>query len=335
MTRLGLSVLACALFVTGCGGVSVNDLKTKDIDALCDRLVRCGAISSKAVCVAAYSQFLDDKQLKAGVANGSIKYDDGKAGDCIDALSNESCDASSKDARVQPQACTDAIKGNRKQGEMCYFGGQCTSGSCTPPQTCTMACCAGTCDMDPPAAVAVGQSCEAAPCVDGAYCDATAVCAALIPEGQACQSSFECSYGTVCAGTTTMVCTKAPKVGDPCLVGTGGNACVVTGLRCDSTMHCAQLLDPGATCDPQNNLCKQDLLCDATSLKCTTLPTDGQPCTQACSPPDRCVIPQGAQTGTCMPLLSNGSTCTSSDDCASGFCDTGATNTCIDEMVCA
>src|SRR6185437_9349448 len=112
MTRLAL---ICVL-VSACGGVSVNDLKNQEVDALCDRLARCGQISDKQACVDLYDHLFDFSQLEAGVGNGSITYDDGKAGDCIDALRGASCDFSAQDVRVTPKACTDAIKGNRKQG---------------------------------------------------------------------------------------------------------------------------------------------------------------------------------------------------------------------------
>ena len=99
-------------------------------------------------------------------------------------------------------------------------------------------------------------------------------------------------------------------------------------------MHCVAQLGSGATCDPQNNLCKNDLVCDATTMKCTGLPTDGQACTQACAPPDRCVIDQTTGTGTCKPLAANGDACQNNFECTSRFCDT-TTMKCADQVVCS
>jgi hypothetical protein len=336
MTRLAL---LCAL-VAACGGISINDLKSSEIDALCDRLVRCGQVASKQECIDLYDRVFSDAQLKAGVGNGSITYDDGKAGDCVDALRGESCDDASKDARVLPQACKDAVHGNRKQGDPCYFGAQCTSQKCTPPTgTCTMTCCAGTCAADPPAPAAIGQSCMTAACVDGSYCDATQTCVALIAANAACTSSTQCTYGTLCAGasTTALACTPTPKAGDPC-ANEGGSfpTCDTIGLACDATNHCVALLDKGATCDPNANLCKGDLMCDATAHTCQQRPGTGQPCTTVCAEPDTCKIDTTTGAGTCVAPLANGMQCQSSNDCASTYCDQSkAPAVCADKTVCS
>jgi hypothetical protein len=335
MTRLAL---ICVL-VSACGGVGVNDLKNQEIDALCDRLARCGQISDKQTCIDVYNRLFNDDQLKAGVGNGSITYDDGKAGDCIDAIRGESCDLSSKDNRVEPESCKDAVKGTRKQGDPCYFNGECTSNSCAAPTgTCTMACCAGTCNADPPAAVAIGKSCADAPCVDGAYCDDTTTCVALIAQNAACASSSNCTYGTICAGQTgALTCTPTPKAGDTCLLEDGAFAtCSTEGLDCDSTNHCVALLDKGATCGDATPPCKGDLTCDPSTLKCGSPPADGQACTDQCASPDHCVINGTTGQGTCTAPLANGMPCQSSSDCNSNFCDQSQqTPVCADRTVCS
>jgi hypothetical protein len=66
MTRLAF---ICVL-VSACGGVGVNDLKNQEIDALCDRLARCGQIADKQTCIDVYNRLFNDEQLKAGVGNG-------------------------------------------------------------------------------------------------------------------------------------------------------------------------------------------------------------------------------------------------------------------------
>jgi hypothetical protein len=336
MTRLGICAVVCAIFVQGCGGgssVSLDQFKDQDINTLCDRLVRCGVVSDKAFCVAVYQQLYNDANLKAGVANGSISYDPNLAGQCLDTLDGASCDPSSMDSRVEPQACKDAVKGNRHPGDACYFDLQCSSDTCniTNPN-CGMACCAGMCGPDPAAPAAIGSSCAMTTCVDGAYCDATQKCAALLAIGMSCQSNNECAYGSVCAGATTPVCTATPKAGDPCINQFGTNTCVADGLLCDATTHCVGLLDKGATCDPQNSACKGDLACDPTTMKCTVFPSDGQPCTTGCQPPDTCVI--NGTAGTCTPPQANGAACQNSRQCTSGFCDP-TTNMCATATVCS
>ena len=318
MTRLAL---LCAL-VAACGGISLNDLKNEEVDAYCDRLVRCGSIGDKAQCVAQLGLLFNDAQVVAGVGNGSITYDDGSAGDCVDAIRNESCDKSSQGYRVAPASCKNIIHGNRKQGDPCYFNQQCTSGSCAPPTgPCTMTCCAGTCNADPPAAVAIGQSCSMAPCVDGAYCDQTQTCVALIAANAACTSNNQCTYGTLCAGAspTALVCTPTPKAGDPCVNQSGSfPTCDTEGLMCDATHHCVGYLDKGATCDPQQSACKGGFLCDATSMTCQLPPGTGQACTGSCIAPDHC----DQTSGTCVAPLPNGMQCGGAEECQSDFCDT-------------
>lgn len=338
-TRLsGLAVLLCAALV-GCGGgsISINDLKGAVADSNCDRLVRCGAVSSHDACVALLNSFFNEDELQADVANGTVKYDGEKAQSCLDALGGSSCDVSQKDNRVTPQDCIDAIKGTVADGGSCKNDGQCISQSCNVPTNCGQACCAGTCDPTPPKAVAIGQSCATAPCVDGAYCDTSATCAALVASGAACTGDDMCAYGTVCAGATgSTTCVAAPKAGDTCLTRvSGGNKCVQTGLACDATNHCIKLLASGATCDPQAALCQEDLACDPTAMTCGGLPGNGQPCPGfECSPGNYCQVDAQFNPTTCAPLKDDNAACQQSFECKSGSCDQTA-HTCTAATVCS
>jgi hypothetical protein len=338
MTRLGMSVVSaalCAVMSFGCGrSVDLNNLHDEDLDALCDQLLRCGEVSSHDTCVALLDRVLSTARIEAGAKAGAIKYDADKAGECLDAIADQSCDPASKNARIQPQACTDAIKGTRKQGESCFFGGECETKSCTLPGTCTMACCAGTCDPPPPPDAAIGQPCEAAPCVEGAYCNAAGTCAALIAEGQACEFDDECAYDTSCIGATgAKTCKRSPKIGDPCLDDGGALTCIVGGTGCDATMHCVARLDAGATCDPQRSLCKGDLICDATSNKCSAAPGTGQPCTIGCAAGNYCELGTTG-SGTCQKLKADGQACMRGGECDSNNCD-ATSKTCTVPQVCA
>jgi hypothetical protein len=337
MTRLGICAFACAVFVQGCsgGGLSVNQVKDADVNAFCDKYIRCGVVTDRAFCEAALGREFNDANLLAGVANGSIGFDGKLAQECIDALDGSSCDPSTQDNRVQPQACKDAVKGNRHAGDVCYFNGQCSSNSCTIPTTsCGMACCAGTCDPDPPAPVAVGQPCSGTiKCVDGAFCDMTGTCAALVAIGGTCAGDNQCAYGSVCAGAP-LACAATPKAGDACLMHGAVQTCIVLGLACDATQHCVGMLDKGATCDPTHNACKQGLYCDPTSMMCVDFAADGAACsaTTPCEPPDHCLI--NGTAGTCTPPAPNGTACTSPRDCQSNNCD-ATTKQCADKIVCS
>jgi hypothetical protein len=327
-------LIAIALVAIGCGGnaIKIDDLKDQNVSSSCERLARCGFVSSYDTCVALIgAKDTDLERVQAGVENGAIGYDGDKAGDCLDAMAGASCDASAKDTRVEPQACKDAIKGNRKQGEACFFSLECATGICNLPSTCDQACCAGSCAPQGPTPAAIGQACTAGPCVDGAYCK-SGTCAALIAAGQTCESNAQCDYGLVCGGNVTRTCVKAPKEGDPCPNG-GGGSCYVLGLACDATDHCAKLLGKGAACSPTDSLCAADLTCDATTKICTALPTTGQPCTGGCVG-GYCDRPTLGGAGTCKAAQPDGAACTVSDGCESGHCDTSSQK-CVRDPVCA
>jgi hypothetical protein len=339
MNRLGLSVVAAALgavMTFGCGGggsVAVDNLADAVANSACDRLVRCGAVADHATCVALYRTLVNEDNLIAGVKAGMIKYDGGKAQECLDALAGASCDPSAQDERVEPPACKDAIKGTVADGGACKNSAECVSNSCNIP-SCSMACCAGTCNPTAPAAVAIGQSCAAAPCVDGAYCDATQKCVALLSANASCTSDDQCGYGLLCIGATgSATCAAAPKAGDACVTHNGSKTCIVDGLLCDSTSHCATQLASGTTCDPQAPLCKFDLSCDATAKTCGALPTTGKACAGECAPGSYCKLDQTTGTGTCTAPNPDGTACQNDVECTSNHCD-GTTNKCAPRMGC-
>src|ERR1700754_4167407 len=77
------------LFVIGCGGggVSIGDLPDELEDAQCANAVECEAIQDRATCNAAVD--FDSgafRTIKAGVDDGTIKYDSDKAASCADSF---------------------------------------------------------------------------------------------------------------------------------------------------------------------------------------------------------------------------------------------------------
>ncbi len=327
---IGVVIAACG-GGSGGGPIPIDELPQQVIDALCGFEVRCGAVSSEAICIAEFEQELNTADVVAGVHDGKITYDANLARQCLDAYNTMSCDATAQSVRVQPQACKDAVKGTVADGGMCEADQVCISELCNAP-SCQAACCPGTCDPTPPLPAAIGQSCAGTTCVDGAFCN-NSTCAALLAAGASCQSDSQCAYGTMCAGATSPVCAAPPKLGDPCANDSGSTMarCSDVGQFCDATNHCVAKLDTGATCDPTMfGWCKGDLQCDAATMKCDALPAISATCTGSCAPGAFCDL---GTTGTCKALEANDTACTSSQECMSNNCDS-TSQKCADRPVC-
>jgi hypothetical protein len=318
------SVVALAAACGG-GGVKIDDLDDELIDALCERQVRCGAYASVEACRAAANASIE--QIKRAIEAGRVDYDEGKAGDCIEALGDASCDVTSESSRDEPDACREAIRGTVADGGECYSDQDCISTDCTIPATCTMACCAGTCGMTR-AEVAIGGSCSGTtgPCAEGSFCDsASTTCTALRAAGGACTANAQCGYGLYCSEAGT--CADGPNRGNACPDG----YCADIGDRCDATsMTCVPLGRSGDACSEGfAGLfdCQQPLTCDQTTLQCGNPPVAGQPCVFFCATGNFCNA-----NDVCEATKTNGQACAGDDECQSQYCN--EMDVCGEELVC-
>ncbi len=323
--RIGL-LLAGLLAMAACGGddggsVAIDDLADALADAQCARLVRCNTYVSQAACLAEAQ--LDVTELKHSIEAGRVSYDGAKVAACLDAFGAAPCDASTEAARVTPAACDEGVKGTVADGGTCYTNTECVSESCNQPD-CGMACCEGVCDPTVGDA-AIGQSCANARCVDGAFCNGSDVCTALLAAGAACQSDGQCAYGLACGNS---VCAPAANRGEACLDGD----CTDIGDRCDGTSCVARSTAGGACRMGFDGLfdCQRPLVCNGTSLKCEEPPTAGQACQFFCASGLFC-----NDQDTCEAPRANGAACNSNTECTSNFCDdTLANPVCAVEPVC-
>lgn len=342
MLRLRNVAIATAIAsLAACGGsssVAITDLGSSLLDAQCQHYVDCGVVESVAVCKDLLRNFFNTAAIEGGITAGKIKYDGGKAGECIDAFAGASCNPGDQGNRTTPQACLDAIKGTIADGGACANDNECISQSCNNP-TCSMACCPGTCDATQTKA-AIGAACNPGACVDGAFCKAAATgtgstCTALVAAGAACNVDDECAFGTVCLGATgATTCVKPAAKGAACIADGDGFSCGTQGLDCNQvTMKCEGRLFTGATCDPQNDRCATYLSCDSTSMKCVGAPAIGQPCVSGCASGAYCKPDASGTTSTCTAKQANGATCASGTECTSGHCDT-ASMKCADVAAC-
>lgn len=321
-------LLALTLAACGGGGVALGDLGDELVDAYCARAVRCGVYASAAACKADLTVNLEE--AVRSVEAGRTSYSEDKAGECLDAMRDASCDATSEGARADSQICEDVFEGNVADGGACFGSEDCVSGTCETPD-CGMACCQGTCVATMPVP-GIGQACPAGECVVGAFCNDSAMCVALLAAGAACADNDQCGYGLYCPQVEvgTRVCVDAPNRGEACPAGD----CADIGDRCSSTsMTCVALAQRGEAC-AQGFAglfdCQRPLVCNQTSLTCTDPPAVGQACDFFCVEGAFC-----NDSNVCEAVKANGATCGGDSECSSRFCDdTLTTPVCADEPIC-
>lgn len=221
--------------------------------------------------------------------------------------------------------CDGIFLGSRPTGASCGDSVECQAG-----RWCTGV--APGCGLCIPKA-AVGESCLAAPCVDGARClsfgvdDARCVGdrAAL---GAACgdPSTGLCRGHLQCVGPPGGALTCARPAGQGALCdpsGAGPDCDLSSGYSCADTDRCeaATIVAPPAACGDTapNNLCDRSAYCAAASGQCQPRAAAGATCDAlvSCAPELRCVpdAPNGT-AGRCRAPLSTGASCASPIECA-------------------
>jgi hypothetical protein len=252
------------------------------------------------------------------VSAGRVKYDPSKLQGCLDQISKVTC-ADWYGNKV-PQC--DALVGTVAGGGECHTYSDCNAGQCnlfaSCPSTClayvdvngpcdgkTKLCNPSTtrCDADtltcvPYNYVDLGGVCNGNAAYSNravAYCDGTNHCAPLKTSG-ACEYSFECATGYVCAG---------PQKGTACqqAVGLGGSC----------TPGYEQCIYPGA-CDASTHTCVERKVNDPCGQ--LNLP-ENQTCVEG-----SCVYDTNT-TGTCVAFRKDGETCG-----AQGMANCGAASYC-------
>lgn len=270
------------------------------------------------------------------------------------------------DGATPPAGCSAVFTGDKPDGAACEDDAECAKGRCWGcPGKCVSAfagrdgacdlaipcgphdvCVQGTCrPVGPPA---VGAACEfraSTFAVDRAECDpaqafcATAgphihTCVALLADGQACDSSSQCSstwcHGGTCAATSLLV----PK-GLECTQGTADSDCG-SALVCvpDTAIgpgggRCGDGWFGPVSCG--NTTCPDGTFCSSpTKSTCELLPqpgdscAGGKPCPGTCSQANVCVAmatcSNPAQYGACKDpnFVLPGDPCVSNADCQWG-----------------
>lgn len=319
-------VTAVLLAACGISPVPLDEYPGAVRDAHCSYLARCGGIESFETCRKLDVGFhfrLTASDL-AAIEMGKTHYDGENARRCLDAQAARSCDTTSQSNRVLADACLGIMIGTQHDGESCARDTECISGLCDAPAACGMACCTGVCVGDTaPGRAKVGESCEAAACVDTAFCDdQTMTCVALSGRNGFCVVDAQCSFGLNCEQGG--MCVAPPVVGQSC---TG--PCRDEGTACNASGTCVKVGFAGAPCATSSD-CASAYRCDDTR-HCSAGIALGQPCVdgQRCAD-DRafCDIADGALAGTCVVPKPDGQRCANDPDCASQTCN-------LDTMLCA
>ncbi len=293
----------------GGGKVAIADLPESLADAQCEAAVRCGDFPDLASCQAALILAGNGVETTIGaVEAGTIQYDEGKAGECLDQIASSSCEF---EGFHGTNACADLFVGTVATGGACFVDEECANaGECAiTDDTCdpNAACCPGVCQGGS-TEVALGGACNGdKACAANTYCKPGAVqgadgtCSALnTAEGTACDGIDACVNPMYCNfdfGTNEFtVCTKAAASNATC-DPTVLIACADVRDYCDATMTCVRAAGAGQACAPEGAECLAYATC--TNMTCVTDPLAGDACVVDAEP--SCLGTLECTAGTCQP----------------------------------
>jgi hypothetical protein len=294
LIRLGFLTLSLTLVGAcggGGGGVPADELADELEQTLCEAQVACGAFPDLQTCRDTVFIDVDSNipQLLALVDAGRLNYDEDLARECLDLYTDAlgECTVFGADPEIIEQineTCSNVFSGDAAVGEVCYADEECAGDAeCNVATDCQDQCCTGTCVAVTPLPDAeIGESCAAADCVSGAYCDTNDVCQAVAGVGETCEGFGSCVTGAVCDfdfQTNTGTCVQLPAEGDTCdpELFFGIITCMRTDNWCDpADMVCKKKLAVGADCDVEIGGCADYAYCNAGT--CTALPGNGGTC---------------------------------------------------------
>jgi hypothetical protein len=208
-------------------------------------------------------------------------------------------------AGVLPPACRPQPVGTRAVGAACISNWQCANDSCR--KTAASDC--GTC-----AALAkAGESCAAADCEPGLFCNSNHYCHPYGATGTPCNGEHPCRYPLTCKANA---CAAADPLGGACTTSPQtcdlwhGQICNPVSKTCQNVVQ----VQPGGTCglltDGTANACTAGASCKrasttATSGMCLAPAADGQACDATNGP--FCSFPATCASGACA--LPDATTC--------------------------
>jgi hypothetical protein len=281
------SAIGCTEEVPGPGPIPLEALRDELATATCNQFVRCGQMPDQATCEATQGDSVLTLQLLTDAAIGRVTFDEAGARTCVEAIRNRSCDNQLATQKALADACAKMFVGTVPEGGSCLFAAECAGGGTCNTAMCmgNGACCLGVCEKKP-APVAVGGDCTTNPCVESAYCDGAAMpptCQTRKDNGDACDAQGQCKEGQRCD-------VKGP------------------------VPTCYLLSKRGAGCNPAleaGGCISDDDYCHPMDRKCTVLPGDGKPCTEA----GECLDYAYCDAGTCRKRPVEGEACSDTLKC--------------------
>lgn len=280
--------------------------------ALCTQLATC---ASDAVPIRFGDEVTCKAREAASCANSLTAASTGATPNSVEGCAHAFPTVSCPDLinNTLPAACQAQV-GKVPVGGACAFNAQCGTQFCAVVRNTNC----GVCAAQPNA----GESCvDLSSCGPGLKCvNGNTICAAAgTTAGAACDKDNPCGAGFSCVGSkaaamTMGTCqTAADTLGAACdpkrqtSAGCDQNA----GLACDPTSKtCAalQLADVGAACDNAVTVCTAGASCviptGANAGTCVAPPADGQPCDTASGPNclnlSRCIASGTGTSGVCM-----------------------------------
>ncbi len=294
-----------------------GDLRSEELAARCDYLVRCGFMPDEDACLASEGFDAGLVQAVGGETFGRVSYDQEAAAAWLQLLRDISCDATLENIRRVAEARTAVFGGLIEPGGSCFADEECRGEAVCERSACPGAqlCCTGECVEF--TIRSVGETCPfpqdgqrlTARCDDSAYCQpppddgmgeppTEGTCVARSDNGMPCDAADACLDGQRCALGGSGSCYKLSAEGEMC------NPDLPTGT-------CLGINDG----------------CSASSSTCVALPGPGEACLQG-----RCIgYARCGDDGNCFALLRAGEACDGSVpclgdlECQDNVCQKGST----------
>ncbi len=247
------------------------------------------------------------------VTSGRIRFDTSKSAGCLAAIQGASCTSRLNVSELsQFPACSGLVNGTVAVGGNCYNSDECNNGHCnSTPSTCP-----GTCQ----ALLKVGDNCSANAnlCPAESFCNNN-ICTNTVGLGATCGNPGNgCGNELNCVSGT---CQARPTSG-PCDQST---VYCALGYACANGTTCSAKVATGGDCTVGPEVCGAGDYCNS-AHKCV----EGGVIGGACEPQDNgssCLTGYCNSSNVCAARLTDGSACTSFNECASFNCNSS--------MVCA
>lgn len=307
-------LLAAACDTTDEPTLETADLRTEEVDARCEYLVRCGFMPDRDTCLA--SELPDPGLVQAlgGTSFDRVGYDAEAAAALIETLRTLGCESTVANARTLADARAAVFGGRIEPGGACFADQECTGDSVCDRTACPgdQTCCTGECVEI--RELTVGEACPLPQpgtritsfCRDSAYCQMPPVpeggepptmgtCNARVDNGLPCDQVDACLDGQRCNVGGSGNCYRLSATGEMCNPDLPQGSCLSVNEVCGGT--CVAAPQPGQACVQGQCIgyasCVEDV--------CVALPRQGE----ACDGGLPCLGDLRCRDGSCQPDLTS------------------------------